>query len=269
MFQEFSYRGKPSVGQGNLPKLRSTMAGPGTDAFSIPHDDEYQNEYLPDANERLAWSIGFTGSADNAFIFAGRAVLLVDGRYNVQAHSALATARFPIGTTGTHSDTIARLPLWKSGLDFEHGTGHNVGVYLGVHEGPQKNAKGWHCNPLLPGMIVSNDPRYYKVGSYGIRIENHQFVLEASDIECGETPMLGFQILTWLPLSRDLIDLSLLTDEEQDWVNDYHAETLKRLNNRLSKTDATWLGLNVYDSRNLKTLDSVNISQWLISSYLA
>ena len=597
MFQDFSYRRKPSVGQANLPKLRSAMAGLGTDAFYIPHDEEYQNEYLPDANERLAWSIGFTGSADNASIFAGRAVSLVDGRSNAQAHNqtdrklieindlslfgpfdwlatqnlknikigydpslsrptdvsklastatqmgiqaieiesnpidiawtdrsdlpvekvcphpekfmgestvskirrfadvlssrgvgasvftahasnawlfnlrgrdvrhsplpsghailyvngtaelflddakiddalkqhlgsdvqlyspnrllerlgslsnkfvnldpnftsawffnklsdfgvniipasdpviplqaqknatdikgiataherdsiarirflrwlseegqsgevteidvakkletlrkerpelkdlsfettsgtepnsalphyrvstqsnrkldrgmlclvysdgqfldgttdvtqiipigtpssnmrrhytlvlkahiALATARFSIGTTGTHLDTIARLSLWKTGLDFELGTGHSVGVYLGVHEGPQKIAKGWHSNPLLPGMIVSNDPRHYKVGSYGMRIENHLFVLEAPDIEGGETPMLGFQNLTWLPLSRDLIELSLLTAEEQDWVNDYHAETLKRLNNRLSKTDATWLG---------------------------
>ena len=159
----------------------------------------------------------------------------------LKAHIALATARFPVGTTGTHLDTIARLPLWKAGLDFEHGTGHGVGVYLGVHEGPQRIAKGWNPNHLLPGMIVSNEPGYYKVGSYGIRIENLQFVVEASDIEGGETPMLGFQNLTWVPLSRDLIDVSLLTDEEHTWVNIYHAETLNRLKNRLSKTDANWL----------------------------
>ena len=520
MFQDFSYSGKPSVGQANLPKLRSAMAGLGTDAFYIPDVDEYQNENLPDANERLAWSICYTGSADNASIFAGRAVSLVDRRYNVQAHNQtdrkliqvndlplsgsfdwlatqnqkyikigsdpslssptdvsklastatqmgiqaieietnpidiawtdrpdlpdekvcphpekfsgestvskilrvadvlssqcidasvftapasiawlfnlrggdvrhsplplghailcvngtaelflddakiddalkqhlgsdvqlyspnrllerlgslsnkfvsldpnftstwffnklsdfgvniipasdpviplraqknatdikgtataherdrIARIRFlrwlseegqsgevteidaskkletlrkewlelkdlsfetilgaetnsalphyrvstqpnrkldrgtlclvysdgqyldgttdvtrivPIGTTGAHLDTIAWLPLWKAGLDFEHGTGHSVGVYLRVHEGPQKIAKGWHSNPLLPVMIVANDTDCYKVGSYGVRIENHQFVLEAWDIEGGETPMLGFQ----------------------------------------------------------------------------
>ena len=162
----------------------------------------------------------------------------------LKAHIALATARFPMGTTGTHLDTVARLPLWKAGLDFDHGTGHGVGVYLGVHEGPQRIAKPWYPSPLLPGMIVSNEPGYYEPGSYGIRIENLQYVVEATDIDGGTTPMLGFQNLTWAPLSRELIDTSLLTEEEHQWVNDYHAETYSRIKSKLQENDATWLELS-------------------------
>lgn len=159
----------------------------------------------------------------------------------LKAHIALATARFPLGTTGTHLDTIARLPLWKAGLDFDHGTGHGVGVYLGVHEGPQRIAKAWYPSPLLPGMIVSNEPGYYEPGSYGIRIENLQYVVEASEIAGGTTPMLGFQNLTWAPLSRELIDCSILTKEEKRWVDDYHAETHFRIKKHLTESDAAWL----------------------------
>ncbi len=159
----------------------------------------------------------------------------------LKAHIALATARFPLGTTGTHLDTVARLPLWKAGLDFDHGTGHGVGVYLGVHEGPQRIAKTWYPSPLLPGMIVSNEPGYYEPGSYGIRIENLQYVVDASEIEGGTTPMLGFQNLTWAPLSRELIDTSILTEDELMWVNDYHTETLFRIKNLLNDSDALWL----------------------------
>ena len=161
----------------------------------------------------------------------------------LKAHIALATARFPMGTTGTHLDTVARLPLWKAGLDFDHGTGHGVGVYLGVHEGPQRIAKPWYPSPLLPGMIVSNEPGYYEPGSYGIRIENLQYVVEATDIDGGTTPMLGFQNLTWAPLSRELIDTSLLTEEEHKWVNDYHSETLSRIKPELTDGDGRWLDL--------------------------
>ena len=161
----------------------------------------------------------------------------------LKAHIALATSRFPLGTTGTHLDTIARLPLWKAGLDFDHGTGHGVGVYLGVHEGPQRIAKPWYPSPLLPGMIVSNEPGYYEPGSYGIRIENLQYVVEASEIAGGTTPMLGFQNLTWAPLSRELIDSSLLTPEEIQWINSYHAETLSRIKSKLSVEVAHWLKL--------------------------
>lgn len=159
----------------------------------------------------------------------------------LKAHIALATARFPLGTTGTHLDTVARLPLWKAGLDFDHGTGHGVGVYLGVHEGPQRIAKAWYASPLLPGMIVSNEPGYYEPGSYGIRIENLQYVVEASEIEGGTTPMLGFQNLTWAPLSRELINFSLLNEEEHQWVDDYHSETLSRIQNQLNDSDSSWL----------------------------
>ena len=98
----------------------------------------------------------------------------------LKGHISLATVRFPEGTTGTHLDTLARHALWQAGLDYQHGTGHGVGVYLGVHEGPHRIAKAWNAVPLMPGMIVSNEPGYYREGHYGIRIENLQYVTPAS-----------------------------------------------------------------------------------------
>lgn len=147
----------------------------------------------------------------------------------LKGHIALATVRFPQGTTGTHLDALARHALWQAGLDYDHGTGHGVGVYLGVHEGPQRIHKGWYPTPLMPGMIVSNEPGFYKAGAYGIRIENLQYVTDPAPIPGGEIDMLGFANLTWAPLARKLIDTSLLSPAEHDWVNAYHAETLEKL----------------------------------------
>ena len=159
----------------------------------------------------------------------------------LKGHISLAAVRFPEGTTGTHLDTLARHALWQAGLDYDHGTGHGVGVYLGVHEGPQRIAKAWNSVPLQPGMIVSNEPGYYREGQYGIRIENLQYVTPAAQIEGGERPMLGFANLTWAPLSRELIDLSLLTRAEQLWVNDYHAEVLEKIGPLVEGEVAVWL----------------------------
>ena len=102
----------------------------------------------------------------------------------LQGHIALATIRFPKGTTGSNLDVLARLPLWQAGLDYDHGTGHGVGVFLGVHEGPQRISKAPNKVALEPGMIVSNEPGYYKTGEYGIRIENLQYVTNAQSITC-------------------------------------------------------------------------------------
>ena len=102
----------------------------------------------------------------------------------LQGHIALATIRFPKGTTGSNLDALARLPLWQAGLDYDHGTGHGVGVFLGVHEGPQRISKAPNKVALEPGMIVSNEPGYYKTGEYGIRIENLQYVTNAQSITC-------------------------------------------------------------------------------------
>ncbi|MEM7005261.1 MAG: aminopeptidase family protein P [Pseudomonadota bacterium] len=159
----------------------------------------------------------------------------------LKGHIALSTARFPAGTTGTHLDILARHALWQAGLDYEHGTGHGVGVYLGVHEGPQRIAKPWNATPLRPGMIVSNEPGYYKTGEYGIRIENLQFVTEAEAISGGEIPMLGFQNITFAPLDRTLMRTELLTQAELDWVNKYHREVWENIGPRLDGDEKDWL----------------------------
>jgi Xaa-Pro aminopeptidase len=159
----------------------------------------------------------------------------------LKGHISLATVRFPEGTTGTHLDTLARHALWQAGLDYQHGTGHGVGVYLGVHEGPHRIAKAWNAVPLMPGMIVSNEPGYYREGQYGIRIENLQYVTPAAPIEGGEIDMLGFENLTFAPLSRDLIDVKLLTKEERKYVNDYHKQVWKLLNRKLPDDVKAWL----------------------------
>ena len=158
----------------------------------------------------------------------------------LKGHIALATVRFPAGTTGTHLDTLARYALWQAGHDYDHGTGHGVGVYLGVHEGPQRIAKAWNDVPLTPGMIVSNEPGFYREGAYGIRIENLQYVTPAGPIEGGDRDMLGFANLTWAPLARDLIDLDLLTAEERAWVDAYHVEVRQKIGPALSGETADW-----------------------------
>ncbi len=159
----------------------------------------------------------------------------------LKGHIALSTVRFPVGTTGSALDVIARHALWMEGLDYDHGTGHGVGSYLGVHEGPQRIAKAPNTVALQPGMIVSNEPGYYKTNAYGIRIENLQYVTEASDIRGGDRPMLGFKTLTLAPLDKKLIVPGLLTPAEWRWVDDYHARVLEELSPRLGSVEIEWL----------------------------
>jgi len=141
---------------------------------------------------------------------------------------AISTARFPKGTRGVELDPLARIALWKAGADYGHGTGHGVGSYLSVHEGPQRISRA-AMQELLPGMILSNEPGYYRPGAFGIRIENLVYVEEAEMIEGGDRPMLGFETLTFCPIDRRLVVVDLLTDEELRWLNDYHAETRDKL----------------------------------------
>jgi len=159
----------------------------------------------------------------------------------LKGHLALARVRFPAGTTGSALDALARLPLWMAGLDYDHGTGHGVGSYLGVHEGPHRIAKAPNLVPLQPGMIVSNEPGYYKEGAYGIRIENLQFVREAEPISGGERPMLGFETLTLAPIDRRLIVRALLTEEERLQLNAYHARVQAVIGALVPGDVATWL----------------------------
>jgi Xaa-Pro aminopeptidase len=163
----------------------------------------------------------------------------------LKGHIAIATAIFPDGTVGAQLDSFARRPLWEVGLDFAHGTGHGVGSYLSVHEGPQRIAQpnypgGASLEPLRAGMFLSNEPGYYKAGEYGIRIENLVLVVE-KQIAGAEQTMLGFETLNFAPIERDLIEPSLLTAAERDWLNAYHADVVKIVGPQLSGDDLAWL----------------------------
>jgi Xaa-Pro aminopeptidase len=157
----------------------------------------------------------------------------------LKGHIALALARFPKGTTGTQLDGFARRGLWQAGLDYDHGTGHGVGSYLGVHEGPQRISKAPSTQPLLPGMIVSNEPGYYKTGAYGIRIEN--LVLVQPSNGAAEREMLGFETLTLAPIDRALVEPPLLDDEEIAWLDAYHAHVREVLTPLVDPDTAHWL----------------------------
>jgi len=159
----------------------------------------------------------------------------------LKGHIALATVRFPKGTTGSNLDALARHPLWQAGLDYDHGTGHGVGVFLGVHEGPQRISKRPNQIALEPGMIVSNEPGYYKTGEYGIRIENLQYVTEAKSIDGGERPMLSFATLTLAPIHRDLILLDCLNAAERKYINAYHARVMREVGALVEGTVKDWL----------------------------
>jgi Xaa-Pro aminopeptidase len=159
----------------------------------------------------------------------------------LKGNLALARIRFPVGTTGSALDVLARAPLWAHGLDYDHGTGHGVGSYLGVHEGPQRIAKAPNSVALRPGMIVSNEPGYYKEGAYGIRIENLQVVTEPQAVAGGERPMLGFETLTLAPIDRRLIDKPLLTAEEVAQMDAYHARVLEVVGPKVPAEVRAWM----------------------------
>ncbi|MBB4152437.1 Xaa-Pro aminopeptidase [Sphingomonas jinjuensis] len=165
----------------------------------------------------------------------------------LKGHIAIATAVFPDGTCGAQIDGFARRPLWEAGLDFGHGTGHGIGAYLSVHEGPQRIASpnypgGASLEPLRAGMMLSNEPGYYKPGEYGIRIEN-LILIEPRDIAGGDPDrrILGFETLTFVPIERDLIDPALLTDAELTWLNSYHADVERILGPLMEGEDRQWL----------------------------
>ncbi len=159
----------------------------------------------------------------------------------LKGHIALATCRFPAGTTGSQLDVLARHALWQAGLDFDHGTGHGVGSYLNVHEGPQRISKLPNAQPLLQGMIVSNEPGYYKAGAYGIRIENLLVVTPCADLPTAEREMLCFETLTLAPIDRNLVAPTLLTANEIAWLDSYHARVRGTLTPLVDAATARWL----------------------------
>ena len=163
----------------------------------------------------------------------------------LKGHIALATATFPAGTRGSQLDTLARQYLWADGVDYGHGTGHGVGHFLSVHEGPQRIAKsaGGQAGTeevLRAGMVLSNEPGYYKPGHFGIRIENLVIVVDRA-VAGAEHPMLGFETITFAPIDRRLIDLDLLTGPEQRWVDAYHDTVKAKVGGAMTGADRTWL----------------------------
>ncbi|WP_439272089.1 aminopeptidase P family protein [Pseudochrobactrum sp. HB0163] len=153
---------------------------------------------------------------------------------------ALSRLRFPAGTRGQDIDAFARNALWQHGFDYAHGTGHGVGSYLAVHEGPQSISKRG-AQELKAGMILSNEPGYYRPGKFGIRIENLIIVKEAEMIEGGDIAMHSFETLTFCPIDRRLIDVSLLNTDERAWLNDYHAQTRAKLLPHCTEEEKNWL----------------------------
>ena len=158
----------------------------------------------------------------------------------LKGHIALAMARFPVGTTGSQLDALARYSLWQAGLDYDHGTGHGVGAYLSVHEGPHRISKVANSIALQPGMIVSNEPGYYKTGAYGIRIENLVAVKEAK-IEGADRRYLEFETLTHAPIDLACVDAGLLTDAERAWLNSYHARVRDIVGPQVDEPTRAWL----------------------------
>jgi Xaa-Pro aminopeptidase len=158
----------------------------------------------------------------------------------LKGHIALARAVFPDGTSGAQLDTLARQFLWQAGLDFDHGTGHGVGSYLSVHEGPARISK-LGAFPLKRGMILSNEPGYYRTGAYGIRIENLVLVTEAAPVADAEKPLNAFETLTLAPIDIRLIDTALLTDDEISWLNAYHSRVRELVVPGLDVETRAWL----------------------------
>jgi len=159
----------------------------------------------------------------------------------LKGHVAVARARFPVGTSGSQLDVLARLALWAEGLDYDHGTGHGVGSYLSVHEGPQRISKVGNSVALQPGMILSNEPGYYKTGAYGIRIETLLQVVALPVAPETERPLLGFETLTLVPIDRALIEASLLDPVETAWIDAYHARVQDEIGPLLDGPAAAWL----------------------------
>jgi Xaa-Pro aminopeptidase len=174
-------------------------------------------------------------------VAVGEPSALMKDRYTrvLKGHIAIAEARFPKGASGAQLDSFARASLWEAGTDFDHGTGHGVGSYLSVHEGPQRISK-LGTTPLEPGMILSNEPGYYKAGAFGVRIENLVLV-EPLELPEAERPMLGFETLTLAPIDTRPIERSLLTAREIAWLDAYHARVRETISPLVDESTRSWL----------------------------
>ena len=157
----------------------------------------------------------------------------------LQGMIAISRVRFPKGLAGRDLDPLARFNLWTAGQDFDHGTGHGVGAFLSVHEGPQRISRISEV-PLEPGMILSNEPGYYREGAFGIRLEN-LIVVQEAPARGDNRAQHDFETLTFVPLDRRLIVTDALSGAERDWLNAYHAEVLAKIGPRLSDKARNWL----------------------------
>jgi Xaa-Pro aminopeptidase len=175
-------------------------------------------------------------------LIAGEPIAEMRDRFTrvLKGHIAIATAIFPEGTSGAQLDTLARAPLWQAGLDFDHGTGHGVGSYLSVHEGPARISK-LGTVPLRRGMILSNEPGYYKTAEYGIRIENLVLVIAEPTPPNGEKPLNAFETLTLAPIERRLIDVQMLTEKERAWLDSYHQRVRATIGPLVDGDTRRWL----------------------------
>jgi Xaa-Pro aminopeptidase len=158
----------------------------------------------------------------------------------LKGHIAIARAVFPDGANGAQLDPFARQFLWRAGLDFDHGTGHGVGSYLSVHEGPARISKLGDA-PLKRGMILSNEPGYYRTGAYGIRIENLVLVIEAPPVAGAEKALNAFETLTLAPIDLRLVDAAMMTAEEIEWLDVYHARVREALSPIVDAATREWL----------------------------
>ena len=157
----------------------------------------------------------------------------------MKGHIALASAVYPEGTRGAQLDSLARMPLWQHGLSYLHGTGHGVGHFLNVHEGPQSIRLNENPTPLMPGMVTSDEPGLYRAGQYGIRCENLVLTVPAMETEFGR--FLKFETLTLFPFDLKLFDLSIMSPDEIRWVDEYHERVRRELSPLLSEAENSWL----------------------------
>ena len=157
----------------------------------------------------------------------------------LKGHIQLARAVFPEGTAGTQLDVLARQFMWREGINYLHGTGHGVGSYLSVHEGPHQFRMEWKPQPLLPGMTVTDEPGIYLPGRFGVRIENTMLIVPAMESEFGR--YLQLEPLTLCPIDTKPIDTTMLSTDERQWLNDYHAMVFERLSPHLTDEEQQWL----------------------------
>src|SRR5262249_11546738 len=213
-------RSNPRIGTGEL--------------FLIDSGGQYEDG-TTDITRTIAVGAPNAGLREDIYKYMRKSFTLV-----LKGHIAIAHAVFPDGTTGAQLDTLARQFLWRDGRDFDHGTGHGVGSYLSVHEGPARISK-LGTPPLKRGMLLSDEPAYYRPGAYGIRIENLVLVTEAAPVEGAEKPLNCFETLTLAPIDRRLIEPALMTQDEIAWFDTYHARVRDMLAPLLDEPTRAWL----------------------------